>query len=159
MTTQLRESGWTAISASEMSFGLDFGRPASDSSLLNGNLKAPAVLRNSPANPSSLPVYETLSGFQYIGELTNEDKSFPQHKGSTGCYLKSHYSQKDGVVAGLFATEAAAPSGASLAEFLLAQQFLRLTDNEMFEGVGVEIYWCGRFGLVKLSSVRRLRSC
>jgi phosphomannomutase len=57
----------------------------------------------------------TIAGTQtvgcFIGELSNDDKTFLGGEESAGLSIKGHYPQKDGVLACLLATEAAAIDG------------------------------------------------
>jgi phosphoglucomutase len=70
------------------------------------------------AQARHLPVYEAPVGFNYLGELINEDKSILGDEESAGLPIKGHYPKKDGILACLLAAEAVAARGASLTEQL-----------------------------------------
>ena len=97
MVTHFDKCGWQASKADESSL----------SEILVGREDNYGAL-------STLPVYETLLGFKYIGESLNEDKTVSHGENSAGFSFKSHYSEKNGIVAGLLAAEAVASSGAKL---------------------------------------------
>jgi hypothetical protein len=119
MTTPLRESGWDEITA-------DAFWPGAGSSILKSlsmvtNFGVILQIRAALAVATSLPIYETLSGFMYIGELTNEDKNVPQLEDPAPFDVKSHYSQKDGITASRLTAAANAPRCSVLREFGLGQ--------------------------------------
>jgi hypothetical protein len=121
MVTHFYKCGWQASKADESSpSGLLSGQEANRGSCRvetsqihfeDSHLRA--VVANQAAL-CTLPVYETHLGFKYIGESRDEDKTVPRCETSAGFSFKSHYSKKNGIVAGLFAAQAAAPSGAKL---------------------------------------------
>jgi len=70
------------------------------------------------AENRELKLYETPVGFKYIGELINEDKIILGGEESAGLSIKSHYPEKDGILACLLAAESVAARQASLTEQL-----------------------------------------
>ena len=113
MTTLLRDSGWKAFTANESGFGGSYCS-SSDSGTprLSGNnsefSKTYPDLLGLTARASSFPVCETHSAFKYIGESTNEDKSFPQIQEAASVCFKGHHAAKDGFITGGLTAEAIA---------------------------------------------------
>ncbi len=93
----------------------------------NGVAKSVATtnLINALAEEYKIPLYETPVGFKYIGELINEDKIVIGGEESAGLTIRGHVPEKDGVIAGLLATEMVAVRGRSLGE-QLQQLFTRV---------------------------------
>jgi len=74
-----------------------------------------------------VPVYETLVGFKYLGELILQDKVILAGEESAGLSIRGHIPEKDGILACLLVTEMVAHRGrASLRELL----------NELYAQVG-----------------------
>ncbi|HEX3663452.1 MAG TPA: phosphoglucomutase/phosphomannomutase family protein [Acidobacteriaceae bacterium] len=88
----------------------------------NGVAKSVATtnLVNALADEKKIPLYETPVGFKYIGELINEDKIVIGGEESAGLTIRGHVPEKDGIIAGLLATEMVAVRGKSLGEQLRA---------------------------------------
>jgi phosphoglucomutase len=86
----------------------------------NGVAKSVATtnLINALAEEYKVPLYETPVGFKFIGELINEDKIAIGGEESAGLTIRGHVPEKDGVIAGLLATEMVAVRGKSLGEQL-----------------------------------------
>ncbi len=86
----------------------------------NGVAKSVATtnLINALAEEFGVPLYETPVGFKYIGELINEDKIAIGGEESAGLTIRGHVPEKDGVLAGLLATEMVAVRGKSIGEQL-----------------------------------------
>ena len=86
----------------------------------NGVAKSVATtnLINALADEFGVPLFETPVGFKYIGELINEDKIAIGGEESAGLTIRGHVPEKDGVIAGLLATEMVAVRGKSLGEQL-----------------------------------------
>ncbi|HEX3985567.1 MAG TPA: phosphoglucomutase/phosphomannomutase family protein [Acidobacteriaceae bacterium] len=86
----------------------------------NGVAKSVATtnLVNALAEEKGIPLYETPVGFKYIGELINEDKIVIGGEESAGLTIRGHVPEKDGIIAGLLATEMVAVRGKSLGEQL-----------------------------------------
>jgi phosphoglucomutase len=82
----------------------------------NGVAKSVATtnLVNALAEYHKVPLYETPVGFKYIGELIIEDKIAIGGEESAGLTIRGHVPEKDGVIAGLLATEMVATRGKSL---------------------------------------------
>ncbi|HWG19591.1 MAG TPA: phosphoglucomutase/phosphomannomutase family protein [Terracidiphilus sp.] len=82
----------------------------------NGVAKSVATtnLVNALAEYHKVPLYETPVGFKYIGELINEDKIAIGGEESAGLTIRGHVPEKDGIIAGLLATEMVAMRGRSL---------------------------------------------
>ncbi|MGC2499734.1 MAG: phosphoglucomutase/phosphomannomutase family protein [Acidobacteriaceae bacterium] len=93
----------------------------------NGVAKSVATtnLVNALADEKGIPLYETPVGFKYIGELINEDKIAIGGEESAGLTIRGHVPEKDGIIAGLLATEMVAVRGKSLGE-QLQQLFARV---------------------------------
>ncbi|HZZ41134.1 MAG TPA: phosphoglucomutase/phosphomannomutase family protein [Acidobacteriaceae bacterium] len=93
----------------------------------NGVAKSVATtnLVNALADEKGIPLYETPVGFKYIGELINEDKIVIGGEESAGLTIRGHVPEKDGIIAGLLATEMVAVRGKSLGE-QLRQLFTRV---------------------------------
>jgi len=93
----------------------------------NGVAKSVATtnLINALAEEYKIPLYETPVGFKFIGELINEDKIVIGGEESAGLTIRGHVPEKDGVIAGLLATEMVAVRGKSLGE-QLKQLFARV---------------------------------
>ena len=93
----------------------------------NGVAKSVATtnLINALAEEFKIPLYETPVGFKFIGELINEDKIVIGGEESAGLTIRGHVPEKDGVIAGLLATEMVAVRGKSLGE-QLQQLFTRV---------------------------------
>jgi phosphoglucomutase len=93
----------------------------------NGVAKSVATtnLINALAEGFKIPLYETPVGFKFIGELINEDKIVIGGEESAGLTIRGHVPEKDGVIAGLLATEMVAVRGKSLGE-QLQQLFTRV---------------------------------
>ncbi len=93
----------------------------------NGVAKSVATtnLINALADEKGIPLYETPVGFKYIGELINEDKIVIGGEESAGLTIRGHVPEKDGIIAGLLATEMVAVRGKSLGE-QLKQLFARV---------------------------------
>ena len=70
------------------------------------------------AETRGLPPFETPVGFNFIGEPINEDKIILGVEESAGMSVKSHYAEKDGILACLLATEAVAVPWTSLVNSL-----------------------------------------
>jgi phosphoglucomutase len=86
----------------------------------NGVAKSVATtnLVNALADHYKIRLYETPVGFKYIGELINEDAIAIGGEESAGLTIRGHVPEKDGVIAGLLATEMVAVRGKSLGEQL-----------------------------------------
>ncbi len=82
----------------------------------NGVAKSVATtnLINALAEHHKVPLFETPVGFKYIGELIIEDKIAIGGEESAGLTIRGHVPEKDGVIAGLLATEMVATRGKSL---------------------------------------------
>jgi phosphoglucomutase len=82
----------------------------------NGVAKSVATtnLINALAEKHKVQLYETPVGFKYIGELIIEDKIAIGGEESAGLTIRGHVPEKDGVLAGLLATEMVAVRGKSL---------------------------------------------
>ncbi len=94
----------------------------------NGVAKSVATtnLVNALAEYHKVPLYETPVGFKYIGELIIEDKIAIGGEESAGLTIRGHVPEKDGVIAGLLATEMVAIRGKSM----------RVQLRELFAKVG-----------------------
>lgn len=94
----------------------------------NGVAKSVATtnLINALAEDYKIPLYETPVGFKFIGELINQDKIVIGGEESAGLTIRGHVPEKDGILAGLLATEMVAVRGKRLREQL----------NELFARVG-----------------------
>ena len=114
MTTRFAKCGWQSGTADESILrGCVLDPEATEPSVrLRSSQKYLAISRNRPAfigqAVPNTPVYETHSGFKYIGESHDEDKTVPRKQDSSGFSFKSHYSKEDGIVASLLAAEATA---------------------------------------------------
>ena len=86
----------------------------------NGVAKSVATtnLVNALAEHHKIPLYETPVGFKYIGELINQDKIAIGGEESAGLTIRGHVPEKDGVLAGLLATEMVAVRGKNLSDQL-----------------------------------------
>ena len=86
----------------------------------NGVAKSVATtnLINALADYHKVPLFETPVGFKYIGELIIADKIAIGGEESAGLTIRGHVPEKDGVIAGLLATEMVAVRGKSLGEQL-----------------------------------------
>ncbi len=86
----------------------------------NGVAKSVATtnLINALAEEKGIPLYETPVGFKYIGELINKDEIVIGGEESAGLTIRGHVPEKDGVLAGLLASEMVAVRGTSLGEQL-----------------------------------------
>ncbi len=71
-------------------------------------------LVNALAEYHKVPLYETPVGFKYIGELIIEDKIAIGGEESAGLTIRGHVPEKDGIIAGLLATEMVATRGKSI---------------------------------------------
>lgn len=82
----------------------------------NGVAKSVATtnLVNALAEYHKVPLYETPVGFKYIGELIIEDKIAIGGEESAGLTIRGHVPEKDGIIAGLLATEMVATRGKSI---------------------------------------------
>src|ERR1039457_1666291 len=82
----------------------------------NGVAKSVATtnLVNAMAEYHKVPLYETPVGFKYIRELIIADKIAIGGEESAGLTIRGHVPEKDGVIAGLLATEMVAVRGKSL---------------------------------------------
>ena len=82
----------------------------------NGVAKSVATtnLINALAEYHKVPLFETPVGFKYIGELIIADKIAIGGEESAGLTIRGHVPEKDGVIAGLLATEMVATRGKSL---------------------------------------------
>jgi hypothetical protein len=85
-----------------MPLAVQFG--SFSSSVIGGHV-FPSHLTGRGAEDRGLPGWETLPGFNNIGDI-NESEIVITGKGSTGLSLKGHYSKKDGIAACLPAAEA-----------------------------------------------------
>ncbi len=94
----------------------------------NGVAKSVATtnLVNAMAEYHKVPLFETPVGFKFIGELIIADKIAIGGEESAGMTIRGHVPEKDGIIAGLLATEMVATRGKSLGVQL----------NEMFAKVG-----------------------
>jgi phosphomannomutase len=94
----------------------------------NGVAKSVATtnLINALAEYHKVPLFETPVGFKYIGELIIADKIAIGGEESAGLTIRGHVPEKDGVIAGLLATEMVATRGKSLGVQL----------KELFDKVG-----------------------
>lgn len=122
MAIRFETSGWQASESAETRFGslapvsVDYLRLSSGTVLQPSKVnKSRLAQLDRPAGFSILPVYETPSGFWYIGESTNEAKSVPHGEESDGSPVKGHNSQKDGLAAGMYAAKTTT-SGRTLLE-------------------------------------------